>query len=385
VQFKIGTAEIKKYRQYYLIFVFIATTAIATIPLAAGNFGYDYTTSLQTCIYLFGDNQAFFWLTLVLPFSVMLFTSFIFSILTFKRLHHIFVESQLRHNNKANTQVNRLPSDVNSAQDEYTQRMRFNYWSSDELDNDFDSDGKVTIKSTIANPLSCDVELSLSGRTGHAEQYHHYADKERNYSSDSTSPSFSLSQHDRSVHEELAEARRSGSVLSSSGVTHEASLASSGASASVRGGGAGSGNVLRGEYMERPSSIGTRSSSVIERGEAGTEDITKSSSKLSNIWICINKTWKYNGRMILFLFFFCAVAIFLLPTLIYLFYTKYDQFVHGTENFVACLVRVSLTTPASLQTQQTVDARAHSECGSHPSNRPPFYVVSKQSERDRCY
>jgi hypothetical protein len=78
--------------------------------------------------------------------------------------------------------------------------------------------------------------------------------------------------------------------------------------------------------------------------------------------------------MMLFLFFFCAVAIYILPTLIYLFYTKYDQYIHGTEDFVSCLVVASLSTP--VQTQEVVDAAALARCGAHPSYRPPFYLVS---------
>ena len=352
VQFKIGSDEIKRYRQYYLLFVFLATTIIASIPLGAGNFGYDYTTSLQTCIYLFGNNQAYFWLTLVLPFTVMLFTSFVFSILTFKRLHNIFVESQLRQNRKA--KPGRVVSDVNSAQDDYADRMRFNYWSSDELDNDFDNDGRVIIKSTIPNPLNQGVELSNSTNAYDDES----EDDEQYDESDERPTDVDFDMEDRRVLEELEEARRS--------------VATSGPSVSINGGVTTPSRFSDADALDnRASSIGTRQTSAIIHTSV---DRNQSASKMSNIWICLHKTWKYNGRMILFLFFFCACAIYILPTIIYLFYTKYDQFRHGTENFAGCLVRASLTSP--IQSQEAVDARALALCGAHPDYRPPFYLVS---------
>lgn len=351
-----GAAEIKKYRPYYFAFVFISATGITSIPLAAGNLGYDYSTSLQTCIYLFGDQQAFFWLTLVLPFTVMICTSFFFSILTFKRLHLIFVGSELRQNKRfTKAQDGRLVSDVNSAQDEYTQRVRFNYWSSDGLDNEFDSDGNVTIKSTIVNPLSGDVELSNSSHTYGDNEFYHYEEEVQ-------TPSESvLSIEDRIVQEELEAARKSVAPARSHNTLDLVGRITE------------MGRETRDEDMGRQSSVGTRMSSV----SVSPNDSPKKQSfqRMSNMWICLKKTWKYNGWMMLFLFFFCAVAIFILPSLVYLYYTKYDQYIHGTENYVECLVTASFTSP--LQTQEAVDFAAHAECGSHPSYRPPFSLVSK--------
>ena len=349
-----GAVEIKKYRRRYFIFVLLATTVTASVPLGAGNLGYDYSTSLQMCLYLFGDHQAYFWLTLVLPFSVMLFASFFFSILTFKRLHHIFVHSQLRQNkSQSKSQRGRAPSDVDSAQDDYSQRMRFNYWSSDDaLDNDFDSDGKVTIKSTIVNPLSIDgqavLELSNSN--------HSYGKQDKE--------AFSSTEEEK-IQEELVEARQRAhsrppahqtSYTSSDTITHELRLSEN--------------------DVGRPSSADTRAtSSGPQQTDVSSPTTNQKFQKISNLLICLKKTWKYNGRMILFLFFFCTIAIFILPTLVYLFYNKYDQYVLGTEDYVKCLVTASQFSPG--QAQEEVDSFAQSRCGTHPSDRPPIPIVSK--------
>ena len=346
VQFKLGTAEVQRYRRYYVVFVLLLSGIVAMIPLAAGNLGYDYSTSLQTCLYLFGDHQAYFWLTLVLPFSVMLFTSFFFSVLTFRRLHHIFVQSELRQNIK---QRGRIVSDASTLQDEYSERIRFNYWSTDYLDNDFDTDGKIIVNPSISNPLSAGLELSKSESS----------EKLRSNDENSDYPS-ELSAADKMVQLELEESRLSVVSLSGDDLRHFTIDRGSGVTTSSD---------------EEKEGMPTAENGASERSETPQSDKSKEKfSKQNPILICLQKTWKYNGRMILFLLFYCLVAIYILPTLIYMYYTKYDYYVDGTKDYVQCLVYASLFS--DVQTQQAVDAIALALCGSHPATRPPFILVS---------
>lgn len=85
------------------------------------------------------------------------------------------------------------------------------------------------------------------------------------------------------------------------------------------------------------------------------------------------ETWKYNGPSILFIVVFCFTSMLILPLLIDLYYLRFDAFKHSTEEYVECLVGVSVMNPYTNQT--TLDDIARSVCGKHPSHRPALAEV----------
>jgi hypothetical protein len=94
-------------------------------------------------------------------------------------------------------------------------------------------------------------------------------------------------------------------------------------------------------------------------------------------WDHIKRTWKYNGRQMVFFGTFCVLTLAILPVIIYSYGTQFDYFVEGTEHFIECLLeaaaRLQATDPSA--TQESVDAYAESECGAVPSVRPSTVLV----------
>jgi hypothetical protein len=93
-------------------------------------------------------------------------------------------------------------------------------------------------------------------------------------------------------------------------------------------------------------------------------------------WGLVKATWKVSNRVILFLFIFWANVVYILIVLFYALYIKYDDDVEGTEAFATCLIEAAAVCQAGKSpecmsvTQDTVNAFAEAQCGSHPTVRP---------------
>lgn len=102
------------------------------------------------------------------------------------------------------------------------------------------------------------------------------------------------------------------------------------------------------------------------------------------IWRHIKRTWRYNGRQMIFFSTFCLLTLAIVPVIIYAYGVKFDEFINGTEEYIECLLVASgtfyqLNGPSD---QQTVDDFAQDKCGKHPSDRPKVGLVWKKTVCD---
>lgn len=103
-----------------------------------------------------------------------------------------------------------------------------------------------------------------------------------------------------------------------------------------------------------------------------------SKSFLETFWNKTKRTWKYNGRQMIFFSTFCLCTLAIIPVVIYAYGTQFDRFVTGTEDFAECLIEAAAFyqyTYPDFATQESVDAFAESNCGKHPAVRPDTSLV----------
>jgi hypothetical protein len=195
------------------------------------------------------------------------------------------------------------------------------------------------------------------------------------------------------------------------GVTDESSFQSSVKMSIVRGSGSKDHDnldsnrdsvTLGSNPMHVPQSEGAKDSAADFDDVRGTQDISEAMnvndsdmhnepvfdysmnserpkpSFMRTAWSHIRRTWKYNGRQMVFFGSFCLLTLAIIPIIIYSYGTQFDYFVEGTEHFIECLIeaaaKLQATDPSA--TQESVDAYAESECGTVPSARPPTSLVS---------
>jgi hypothetical protein len=94
------------------------------------------------------------------------------------------------------------------------------------------------------------------------------------------------------------------------------------------------------------------------------------SLKKSSVSVNLNllkEALRYNGRSILFVIVFCLTTLYVAPSLLYINGIKYNDYVTGTEDYVACLVEAAFL--CHVKTQEGVDQCAKEECGRFPGDR----------------
>lgn len=251
--------------KYLFISIFVCGTC-ATIPLAAGNLGFDYQANIPVCLYLVSDGRNYLWTTLVAPFGLFAVLCLVYTLKSIHKIQSIFVSSD--------------KYDPNSRQDNH---------STDAASLEFKSDQSRSSNIRMMNQTAAPL--------------HQYGDDRRTEEG-----------HMEPVFDEFIEV----------------------------------------SISSRPS-------------------------QLASLWNKVKRTWKYNGRQMIFFFTFCLCTLSIIPVVVYSYGTQFDYFVDGTEDFAECLVEQAaiyqFTYPLS-STQESVDAYAESQCGKHPDVRPDTALVS---------
>lgn len=100
------------------------------------------------------------------------------------------------------------------------------------------------------------------------------------------------------------------------------------------------------------------------------------SSKVScckTFWEHVKRTWKYNGRQMIFFATICVCTLAMVPVIVFSYGTNYDYYVGGTEDFIECLLDSAGNHQGT--SQEEVDWYAKEHCGSVPSVRPDQALV----------
>lgn len=130
-------------------------------------------------------------------------------------------------------------------------------------------------------------------------------------------------------------------------------------------------------YQMRNTTGGEPSSS----GEMTTApaNIRSSNSLWHHFKRLAQRTWQYSGRQLIFVVTFVMATAFIVPSLIYVFGGKREEFVRGTEEFAACLFLASVqysTMVGPAATQEGADAYSQEKCGKYPQTRVSMSLVS---------
>jgi hypothetical protein len=460
---------LKQLRRYYFWFALLFTIGITSSALIADNYGYDYTTALPNCLYLFAQNDTYFWTTLVLPYVISASICLAASIGSAYRLQSVFVNSQrssrkriLRNvinnynRNQARGRAGRgegrnqqlapvedydRESTMNFAASEMTpnpsgvgmndlsrngdrgagggahdeddedETPRFRQdWSID-LENSrkpyLDSaqsssnhEGLIRIPSDPAynpmmsspsssspiQPLPTVMENSFSSGSRLVSHHERSTLPGTTSTAIASSPSeSSASQAMSSFNIELKEGQR---TTENSRVSmqpdHEddyvVSMISEDCLHDLRSSLPSHGTGGHQQDDTEFSSSGQDQSRTITVGTTGTGMIEENmipesaaNALFRQIAEKLVETWKYNGRIILFITVYCLLSFYVIPVFVYLFHLTYDKNVQSAEDFIACLLTASVTSP--IQTQAYVDQYSQDQCGEHPNPRPPYGLV----------
>lgn len=413
---------LKRLRKYYFWFALIVTIGITSAGLIADNYGYDYTTALPNCLYLFADNRKYFWTTLVLPYIISCVICLLASMGSAYRLQSVFVNSKVSSRRRM---LRNVINTYNRSQAIHDQRIPVNTLTSSITPNH--SSGAVESIELSGNERahepsieyrrdwSVDIEnshkrldsLSIDGlnrtpsdtpynpiiTTGSLQERPKLAtvmeasdpivislEKSSLPSSAhmSSSPSESSSQGMSSFNIELKEEQQRITEHTNAPEREDdyvVSMISEDYISDLRN----SLPRLTSQYSafkQDDPDLSSQLHSVNSTNLIDENMIPESTANaiIRQITEKIIETWKYNGRIILFIFVYCLLSVYVIPVFVYLFHMTYDKNVDSAEEFIACLVTASFTSP--IQTQQYVDQHAKEQCGEYPSPRPPFGLVN---------
>ena len=423
-------------RSYYTWFVVFTSTLLASIGLMADAYGYDYTTSLPNCMFLYADGKdVYFWWVLLFPYSLCVTTCIVASMGTAYRLHSVFVTNRIRptagqsrmgvvpgssiqryhtRRNKRVTRASLTPSEV-SRDDIITKEVMGREWSADADTLSFatndstkmpgtlntalvrhtvPSDGEKKLSQQIdiesANPLHDKEQLVESGgKHGGNGQVRLIAVPEGGPGMEEVeNTTLSICQRDNDSN--WRDSRWDERSSKRDDLTLEEDVRDTTPSIELAD--------YRVDFIDDNESQprDTNSVSYIYRSSGGTShddpsDQSRSSGQLPwskdspssavrapgawlhNLSWTFSETWKYNGRVLIFIGVYCMLSLYVIPTFIFLFHSTYDHNVQSSEDWIECLVVYSFLSPE--QTQSTVDKFTQDMCGPHPVPRPHYSLV----------
>jgi hypothetical protein len=460
--------KLKQLRRGYLWFAGIVTIAVTCVGLIADNFGYDYTTALPNCMYLFAQNETYFWTTLVLPYVISCIICLLASFGSAYRLQSVFVNSKLSSRRRMLRNVIQTLNRQQPQQITETRGVGGGGGGRRNLNSTDDCLSQETGEETEQE----EGQGQGKGEEGQENQLHHQPQKEEpsgqewNDHSDNRRKPLDLSSGDSQ--EEWSYQRRSDVASSSNPLLHSrqplpiiidrssthsilpSSLPPTNTPYDIASSPSESSqamssfnielkeedpsriteqtlqpdheddyivSIISEEYLSElrnsfprlhsqftctsiqtrtddtvtPTSTSTRTripsnpSATSANGNGRERSISEETREremlpasaanalIRQISEKIIETWKYNGRIILFIFVYCLLSVYVIPVFVYLFHLTYDQNVDSAEDYIACLITASVLSP--IQTQDNVDQYSESECGRHPSPRPPFGLV----------
>mmetsp|Transcript_5076 Transcript_5076/g.7753 ORF Transcript_5076/g.7753 Transcript_5076/m.7753 type:complete len:578 (-) Transcript_5076:29-1762(-) len=378
--FSLTRREIENLRKYYLGFVALTAGVLSCIGLFSGNLGYDYTTSLPNCLFLYAEEDLFFWLTLVLPYSVCVSICTVASVRTAYRLHKVFVYSRrVRRTGHvaSNSSSPILTSIINC--------VRISLWITKRSETSGDNSATAARKNTVDSTRDDSIDgigrewsLDIDSTVTHIP---HLADivvspLPRLRPTAVPDPDGGLSIYSENSEGPIPNTSEDGMELSPSNSSTKTSvipddndMEEADSSSKVK--------FSQSSESSRRIELSPRTASNTTSGTATvscTDD--RSPAGVSMVGILANTfsdTWKYNGRVLIFLAVYCLLSWYVIPTFIYLFQTSYDDHVDSANDYVECLITASFLSP--LQTQTAVDSFAKEMCGKYPTPRPPIKLL----------
>jgi hypothetical protein len=494
----IRRSKLATLRSYYIWFVGFTASLLACIGLMTDSYGYDYTTSLPNCMYLFSEEgkDMIFWWVLIFPYSLCVTVCIVASIGTAYRLQTVFVKNRKRQSANKSATSGVASGVSNSGPPGSTSQLKAalpaprpangeggpkkvvstaSEWTTGDSDggavgrewsvdvdclptthpsyrqggNDSSGlsgsmsstgitssrvgqrDGGEEGEGEAANPLHIGRGVpsrltAVRESTMTSMTHNDWDDSSGRRETEMGSGSIQLSESselkrcedtaavkasaesyqmrfhhdddDDDEQEEVAESDVDIEALvrdksrSRSKNSRVASTASYGIGASGGRSYSTAGKISEEKDFEvRESSLCTvGSADARESAMQSSGSNTHTSSARSGVpsvtivagkddWLhtlswTFSETWKYNGRVLIFIVIYCALSLYVIPTFIYLFHSTYQRNVDSADEWVGCLIVASFISP--VQTQSGVDSFARATCGSHPDPRPPYNLVS---------
>lgn len=93
----VGEDNEKKRNWYYMFGALAVCSIFTSIPLGAGNFGFDPMQNVPMCLFLFSTSSYYFWSCFIVPLTIMVSLCCFFSVLGMIQMHSIFVNSNHRY------------------------------------------------------------------------------------------------------------------------------------------------------------------------------------------------------------------------------------------------------------------------------------------------
>jgi hypothetical protein len=385
--------HITYWRKRYLTIAFTFCTFMTLIPLCAGNLGFDPYANLPFCLYLFSDNESYFWWTLFAPFCILNAFCLILTIAGAVRIHQIFVSTSKYTSSSAcssgaavTVPVDSDMSAVNVLSDSLKRQVRerdstyeYEEDGSEHVDDDSYSEGSNRMVSQDSAST-----LSLAQGGGFLSLNPNLYGGTLSYNEPLVLPQVQSTQNPLSPTTSSSERIVSSRLDRNRG--HDdvpwrdsESWGNEIPSPTLRVGSGGTDNsskvsavrfINRDSFPNEISSSGSTRPSELSGSEGRKTWISSVGKKIKKGKINLNllkESLRYNGRSILFVIVFCVTTMYVAPSLYYINSVKYDAYVQGSVDYVECLVYSSFI--CEIQTQKGVDACAMARCGAFPGDK----------------